>query len=296
MRAHNSKALQSRIWLTPDLALGFHHFDYSLHQYDGLAHTHGEYCIVIGLCGAIEVVRGTQLDRVESGETLVVNPGQIHRCAFGVHDSHSEGLTLILRPQTFRSMWDAMSFPYSHAHDLRFEGKVRDSSILRLAGELIDEFEQKRRGWAVVTEGLIRQILIHLLRIWPSHSIVPVRLSLERQLPWVYMHRAMEYMNAHGKGDFRLSELCTEVGVSPSRFIPLFKNSAGITPHIYYNSLLIHKARFLLREERCSTKDTAYALGFRNVSHFCALYHQMTGRTPQFDQEMINAKPARVWE
>jgi AraC-like DNA-binding protein len=189
-------------------------------------------------------------------------------------------------------MWDAMSFPYSQGHDLSFGGKARDSSVLRLAGELLDEFTQQRRGWAIVTEGLIRQIVIHLLRIWPTEGIIPARFSLERQLPWVHMHRAMEYMNAHGKGDFRLSELCTEVGVSPSRFIPLFKNSAGISPHIYYNSLLIHKARFLLWEERCSTKDAAYALGFRNVSHFCALYHQMTGATPQSDQPTIIGKPA----
>jgi AraC family transcriptional regulator len=102
-------------------------------------------------------------------------------------------------------------------------------------------------------------------------------------LPWVHMHRAMEYMNGHGKGAFRLSELCTDVGVSPSRFIPLFKNSAGISPHSYYNSLLVYKARRLLQVERCSTKEAAYALGFKSVSHFCALFHQLTGVTPKAD-------------
>jgi hypothetical protein len=30
----------SRIWLTPDLAFGFHCFNYSNAQYEGLAHTH----------------------------------------------------------------------------------------------------------------------------------------------------------------------------------------------------------------------------------------------------------------
>jgi len=93
----------------------------------------------------------------------------------------------------------------------------------------------------------------------------------------------MEYMNGHGKGAFRLSELCMDVGVSPSRFIPLFKNSAGISPHSYYNSLLVYKARRLLQVERCSTKEAAYALGFKSVSHFCALFHQLTGVTPKAD-------------
>lgn len=289
-RTNKAKSLLSRFWLTPDLSLGFHHFEYSVHDYDGLAHTHGEYCVVMGLSGMIEVVRAGVPEQIEAGEIVIVNPGELHHCRFGLKDSLSAGLTLILRPQILRSLCDVMSFPYVHAQDFRFEGKVRDSTVIRLAGELMDEYEGQRRGYAIVAESLIRQILIHLFRVWPVNAIAPAHLKMPPQLPWVHMHRAMEYMNSHGKGAFRLSELCTEVGVSPSRFIPLFKNSAGISPHTYYNSLLVYKARYLLQIERCSTKDAAYTLGFKNVSHFCALFHQLTGSTPQSDQVLIDVK------
>ena len=291
LRANKSRSLLSRTWLKPDLSLGLHHFDYSIYDYDGLSHTHGEYCIVMGLAGAIEVVRNTQVDRVESGEILVVNPGELHRCRFGLQDSRSEGLTLILRPHLLRNVLEVMSLPYSEADDLRFQGKIRDPDVFRIAGELIREVEEQRRGYAIVAEGLIRQALVHLFRVWPSEAIVPARLNLPPQLPWLHMHRAMEYMNAHGKGAFRLWELCSDVGVSPSRFITLFKNSAGISPHTYYNGLLIFKARHLLQVERCSTKDAAYTLGFKNVSHFCALFHQLTGTTPQGDQASVDLLP-----
>ena len=292
VRASKAKPLVSHVWLTPDLSLGFHHFDYSVHQYDSLAHTHGEYCMVIGLSGAINILRGEQIDRVETGDVVIVNPGELHRCRFGLQDTRSEGLTLILRPHVVRSVWDAMSFPYINAESLHFSGKVSDRSVLRLVLELVDEFEQQRRGYAIIAETLIRQILIHLFRIWPPSAVVRARLKLAPQLPWLHMHRAMEYMNAHGKGAFRLSELCTDVGVSPSRFIPLFKSSAGISPHIYYNSLLVYKARYLLQVEHCSTKDASYALGFKNVSHFCALFHQLTGSTPQTDQASVDIEPS----
>jgi AraC-like DNA-binding protein len=292
LRASKAKPLVSRVWLTPDLSVGFHHFDYSVHQYDGLDHTHGEYCIVIGLSGAICIVRGERIDRVETGDILIVNPGELHRCRFGLQDTHSEGLTLIVRPQMLRSVWDAMCFPYISAESLHFSGKVNDRSVLRLVLELADEFEQQRRGFAMIAETLMRQILIHLFRLWPANAVLPGSLKLSPQLPWLHMHRAMEYMNAHGKGAFRLSELCTDVGVSPSRFIPLFKNSAGISPHTYYNSLLVYKARYLLQVEHCSTKDAAYALGFKNVSHFCALFHQLTGSTPQSDQVSVQIEPS----
>jgi AraC family transcriptional regulator len=184
-----------------------------------------------------------------------------------------------------------MSLPYTRVHDLHFRGKIRDADVFRLAGELIHEVEEQRRGYAIIAEGLIRQVLVHLFRVWPPEAVVSARLRLVPQLPWLHMHRAMEYMNAHGKGAFRLWELCNDVGVSPSRFITLFKNSAGITPHTYYNSLLIHKARHLLQVERCSTKDAAYTLGFKNVGHFCALFHQLTGTTPQANQNTVDRPP-----
>ncbi len=239
------------------------------------------------LSGAIEVIRDDHTVVVEAGEILVVNPGEVHRCRFGLQDVRTEGLTLILRPEMFRSVWDAMTLPYGNSYDLSFSGKIRDSEVLRLSADLIDEIQEQRRGYAIVAEGLTRQILVQLLRVWPIDAIVPVRLSMPPQLAWVHMHRAVEYMNSHGKGAFRLSGLCNDVGVSPSRFIPLFKNSAGISPHSYYNSLLIYKARRLMHVKHCSTKDAAYTLGFKNVSHFCALFRQITGSTPQADQADI---------
>jgi hypothetical protein len=84
LRASKPKPLASRVWLTPDLSPAFHHFDYSVHQYDGLPHTHGEYCIVIGLSGAMSIARGERIDRVETGDIVIVNPGELHRCRFGL--------------------------------------------------------------------------------------------------------------------------------------------------------------------------------------------------------------------
>ena len=283
-RNQKPQSIESSVWLTPDLDLGFHHFDYSVNQYDGLTHTHREYCILMCLAGTIEVIRAQRRDVLGSGEILVVNPADAHRCRFGLGSSRSEGFTLILGPAVLRSLRDSMSLPYYPPDcDLRFSGKFASHGVSELVKKLIGEFEQQQKGFGIMIEALVRMILVDLFRSWPASGIQPATRSLAPQLPWVHMHRTMEYMNAHGKGAFRLLELCMDVGVSPSRFIPLFKNSAGISPHSYYNSLLIFKARRLLHVEHCSTKEAAYALGFKNVSHFCSLFHQLTGATPQAD-------------
>jgi AraC-like DNA-binding protein len=273
----DSNVVTSRVWLTPDLAFGFH---YSNTQYEGLAHTHPEYCIMLCLSGAIKVIHGNEPDVLRPGEILIVSPGDRHRCRFGLENQHSRGLTFILRAAVLRSILEAMSLPCALSPNLMFQGKARSEEAFELVPKLIDEFEKKRRGYATMVETLARQILIHLFREWRADTVLPLERNAVPELPWPHMHRTTEYMNAHGKGVFRLSELCANVGVSPSRFIPLFRNSSGMSPHSYYNSLLVFKACRLLKAEGSSTKEAAYSLGFRNVSHFCSLFHQLTGCTP----------------
>ncbi|HXF27154.1 MAG TPA: AraC family transcriptional regulator [Bryobacteraceae bacterium] len=276
------KAISSHVWLTPDLALGFHHFNYLEGEYDGLAHTHAEYSIVMCMSGAVEVLYEDRREIVRSGEILIVNPGEVHRCRFGVDAPNSRGFTLIVRPAVLHAVVEAMALPYSYfSRVFRFQGKFRNPEAFELTAKLIDEYREQRRGYGPMIEMMVRQILVHLFRSWPSDAVLPLEFRLAPQLPWLHMHRAMEYMNSHGKGAFRLPDLCDHVGASASRFIPLFKNSSGISPHSYYNALLIFKARRLLQVEGSSTKEAAYALGFKNVSHFCTLFHQLTGSTPK---------------
>jgi AraC-like DNA-binding protein len=274
----------SSVWIAPDFQIGLHHFTYTCDQYDGLPHTHGEYCMVMCLSGCMQVLRGDFLDLLSAGELLVVNPGEVHHCRFGIGDPHSEGLTLIVDRSMARNFLAEMAFPvFSPAMFPKIDGKIQDPEIVDLAHKLIGECTAQRRGFGIVVDALLRQMLVHILRHWPREAIAPMRFKLAPQLPWLHMHKAMEFMNAYGKGVFRLSDLCTEVGVSHSRFNPLFKNSAGTNPHSFYNHLLVLKARRLLQNEQRSIKDVAYTLGFKNVSHFCALFHKLTGSSPTSD-------------
>lgn len=272
----------SIVWQTPDLHLGTHVFSYASTQYDGLLHAHREYCIVISLDGITTIHIGDREEILLPGDTFVVNPGVSHRCSFGVDGCKSTGVTLLVSPAQMQELCDEMNGMLgAYSTPPFFEHKVRDSELVETAQKIALECSELRHGFQLVIELLAKQILVHLLRAWPREHIAEMKFKLAPQLPWIYMHRATEYMNSYGKGGFRLSDLCQVVGLSTSRFIPLFKASAGISPHTYYNHLLIFKARRLLKVEGCSTKEIAYALGFRNVSHFCSLYHKVTGASPR---------------
>jgi AraC-like DNA-binding protein len=168
----------------------------------------------------------------------------------------------------------------SAAGHIVFSGKSSDRNVLCLALELLREIEERRMGYEVVVQSLLLQILVYLLRYCLDLTIGQDEPDLPPQLPSWQMNRAFDYMNCHNKSTFSLPELCSEVGSSPSRFIPLFRNSTQLTPSLFYNKLMMIKAQMLLQTPGASTKDVAGELGFKKASHFCALFHKLCGMTP----------------
>jgi len=98
-----SQFSQSQFWFTPDFSMGVHHYRCSESQFDCLAHTHGDYHILICLNGAMEFARKTNRVILQKGEVHALNPGEVH-CRMGLMDSVSEGVTLVLDKSALRGV------------------------------------------------------------------------------------------------------------------------------------------------------------------------------------------------
>jgi AraC-like DNA-binding protein len=288
MSSGKPKHSPSQFWFTPDFRMGLHHFRYSRNQFDCLPHTHSDYHFMICLGGAMETICSSQRVTVKPGEVHTVNPGEVHCSRMGILDSPSEGITLILDKETLEDIIRKIHLPrLRHFDDIMFLGKCFDQDVQRLGQELVRELVERRAGYEVVVQSLLIQALVCLLRncLEPSASI-DLR-QLPPQLPSWQITRAFEYMNQHNKSNFSLPELCSEVGSSLSRFIPLFRNSTQLTPSLFYNKLVMVKAQMLLQASGFSTKEVAYTLGFKKVSHFCVLFHKICGLTPTAFQHFV---------
>lgn len=280
--AENSSQMgHSQYWFTPDFSMGVHRYQYARNQFDCLPHTHSDYHILICLNGAMEFVRETDRVRLQTGEVHTLNPGEVHCSQMGLGDSPSEGITLVLERSALDSVISKIRLLQGSApYHVVLLGKSFDRTILSLALDLLREVEERRVGYEVVAQSLLLQILVYLLRHCFELATSKDQPELSPQLPSWQMNRAFEYMNGHNKSTFSLPELCSEVGSSPSRFIPLFRNSAQLTPSTFYNKLMMIKAQTLLQVPGASTKEVAGTLGFKKASHFCALFHKICGMTP----------------
>jgi AraC-like DNA-binding protein len=277
----------SQFWFTPDFSMGVHHYRYSRNQFDCLPHTHSDYHILVCLNGAMEFVRKTHRVRLQAGEVHALNPGEVHCSQMGLGDSPSEGITLVLEKSALDNVIRKIHFLRGSAPDhIVLLGKSSDHNVQCLALELLREIEERRVGYEVVVQSLLLQILVYLLRHCLELTISQDQPELPPQLPSWQLNRAFEYMNCHNKSTFNLPGLCTEVGSSSSRLIPLFRNSTRLTPSFFHNKLMMNRAQTLLQAPGASTKEVAGELGFKTASHFCALFHQICGMTPTAYQRL----------
>jgi len=91
---------------------------------------------------------------------------------------------------------------------------------------------------------------------------------------------AIEYIKTHFKDQPSLEELANVVGLSPSHFQRLFSEWAGVSPKKFIQYLSLDYSKKLLKEDRASLLDTAYATGLSGSSRLHDLFINIESMTP----------------
>lgn len=89
-----------------------------------------------------------------------------------------------------------------------------------------------------------------------------------------------DFINERIAHAISLEELASIAGYSPSRFLLLFRNSTGYSPHQYIMRVRLEKARDLLTRTDLALKYVAQDCGFSDQSHLIRLFKRHTGMTP----------------
>ncbi|OKH44347.1 hypothetical protein NIES2101_28490 [Calothrix sp. HK-06] len=106
-------------------------------------------------------------------------------------------------------------------------------------------------------------------------------------LPKYKLSNVLEYINDNLERDLTLTELKNVVQMSTYHFSRLFKQSTGLTPHQYVINCRIERAKVLLAQKKLSIADIGECIGFRNPSHFTALFRKHTTMTPKVYRENL---------
>ncbi len=81
--------------------------------------------------------------------------------------------------------------------------------------------------------------------------------------------------------DLMVDTLADDMAMTRRTFYRAVKRLTGLTPAQYVAEARLHRARLLLETRQVSSvKQVAYAVGYRQVSHFAQLYQQRFGKSP----------------
>ncbi|NTV90684.1 MAG: helix-turn-helix transcriptional regulator [Clostridiales bacterium] len=92
--------------------------------------------------------------------------------------------------------------------------------------------------------------------------------------------KAREYIDSHWKEPFDVKEAAKAASLSPSRFIRLFREDTGFSPHDYYVDIKMNHLRESLLNFSISVSQAFNECGMDYNSYYTSLFKKNTGYTP----------------
>lgn len=95
-----------------------------------------------------------------------------------------------------------------------------------------------------------------------------------------YIRKALRYMADHYSEHLELQQVASFVGLSPSYFSTLFRQTVGVSFRDHLNWLRVEESKQLLLDKQYTLADIAISMGFPDQSYYCKVFRKMVGVTP----------------
>ena len=94
------------------------------------------------------------------------------------------------------------------------------------------------------------------------------------------LSKALDFMEARYAEPLTLPTVAKAAGLSVSRLAHVFKAQVGMSVTAYLNMVRVKRAEYYLTNSQLRVSETAFQVGFGNLSHFNHVFRQATGLSP----------------
>jgi AraC-like DNA-binding protein len=103
--------------------------------------------------------------------------------------------------------------------------------------------------------------------------------------------RALDFIEAHYAEPLTLPAVAQAAGLSVSRLAHVFKAQVGMSFTAYLNMIRVKWAEYCLTNSQLRVSETAFQVGFGNLSHFNHVFRKATGLSPtQYRRQHTSTK------
>jgi AraC-like DNA-binding protein len=212
--------------------------------------------LIISLGRPIDVVRMPSASQSPAAFTALVG-GMKDAPAIVRHDGNPHGLHLFLTPLGVRAILGVSS--------VELASRVVDLADLwgRAAGSLIDRLRAAvtwQQRFAILDEEFMR-------------ALIPIATPPEVAWAWA------ELAQAHGR--LSIEGLARDLGWSRRHFSERFRAELGVTPKTAARIFRFKRACWLIKAERPSLAEAAFACGYHDQAHMTLEWNALAGCTPK---------------
>lgn len=145
-------------------------------------------------------------------------------------------------------------------------------------GRIVKALNSKGKNMEYLLNLYSQELIFHLLQVKGVSQLLNLK-------PENLTSKAIQYMNDKYMLPITIKQISSQFDMSEANFSQCFKKATGINPKEYLTNLRMEKAKKMITHS--SVTDTAFDLGYRNVSRFITLFKEKYGVTPKQYQKNI---------
>jgi AraC-like DNA-binding protein len=240
-------------------------------------HTHEQYGIGVIKHGAQKSDSGRGMVEAGPGDTITVNPGEVHDGA-PIGDAGRSWQMLYLDPPIVAAVTDDMTEGKTRSYEFQHP-VIKDARVATCFQQAFSTFTTTDETDALRRE----ELLLALLRsaVAEEHWFF-VKGSIPKAI-WI----AKSMIDDRPTAPITLFDLARACGLNQFRLLRGFVKATGLTPHAYLMQRRIDMARRLIADGT-NLAGAAFASGFADQSHMTRIFVRTYGISPGAYARAIN--------
>ena len=194
---------------------------------------------------------------------------------FGPNQWHMQQADREVRFLTVSFSWEGHDFSGLYNRVLS-----ASAGIGRSVQALLQEYDQDLPERDEFLLAQIRLLLLQILRL-PGREENPKKPSpASERVHRMILDKAMQVVSEGIYGKLTVSDLASQVNVSPSQLTALFNTYLGMAPAKYITHVRLEESKSLLSEKKMSIGTIADLLGYASVQHYSKQFQAWFGCSP----------------
>lgn len=258
-----------------DFPIELYYVDKLAPKYEMPLHWHLEYELITVLRGSFELSLDGEKTVMTQGDCAVINGGVVH--GGKPDDCIYECLVFDLQAFLHNMPVRSKSLAEFLSDTSGITGVYRKGSVTaQTVDKIFDSMECERRGYELVTVGLMWQLLGEFASSFSPRDITVSKSSQQISR----LKNVLSFIHNNIERHITLDELAQTAGMSPKYFCRVFKELTGKRPVEYLNYCRIESACEMLTLTDESVTEIAMSCGFDDMSYFSKTFARYKGMSP----------------